>query len=72
MRPFEILDTSALVNALAEYTTRYTKLLTEGGQRKDIVNCRETMQSLIAEIELRKAVQNTKNPPDQKGGRMPT
>ena len=54
MRPFEILDTSALVNALAEYTTRYTKLLTEGGKEKDLVNCRETMQSLITEIELRK------------------
>jgi hypothetical protein len=54
MRPFEILDTSALISALAEYTTRYTKLLTEGGHRKDIINCRETMQSLITEIELRK------------------
>ena len=54
MRPFEILDTSALVNALAEYTTKYTRLLTEGGNRNEIFNCRETMQSLIAEIELRK------------------
>ena len=70
MRPFEILDTSALVNALAEYTTRYTKLLTEGGQRKDIVNCRETMQSLIAEIELRKGLKNTNNPPEQKEGQI--
>jgi hypothetical protein len=64
MRPFEILDTSALVNALAEYTTRYTKLLTEGGQRKDIVNCRETMQSLIAEIELRKTSPGAEKPSD--------
>lgn len=54
MRPFEILDTPALVTALADYTTRYTKLLTEGGKEKDIVNCRETMESLIDEIELRK------------------
>jgi len=71
MRPFEILDTSTLVNALAEYTARYTKLLTEGGQRKDIVNCRETMQSLIAEIELRKGPINTKNSPGQTEGRIP-
>ena len=56
MRPFEVLDTSALVSALAEYTTRYTKLLTECGRKKDIVNCRETMQSLITEIELRKGL----------------
>jgi len=54
MRPFEIMDTSELVNVLAEYTTRYTKLLTDGGKNKDIINCRETMQSLISEIELRK------------------
>ena len=72
MRPFEILDTSALVNALAEYTAKYTKLLTEGGRQKDILNCRETMQSLIAEIELRKGLKNTRNSPEQKEGRMPT
>jgi hypothetical protein len=64
MRPFEILDTSELVNVLAEYTTRYTKLLTDGGKNKDIINCRETMQSLIAEIELRKELKNAKNAPE--------
>jgi hypothetical protein len=72
MRPFEILDKSALVNALAGYTTRYTKLLTEGGHRKDIINCRETMQSLIAEIELRNSSQNQKKPPEQTEDRTPT
>jgi len=72
MRPFEILDTSTLVNALAEYTTRYTKLLTEGGHKKDIINCRETMQSLITEIELRKTSQNKKDPPEQTQDRIST
>lgn len=72
MRPFEILDTPVLVNALAEYTTRYTKLLTEGGNRKDIVNCRETMQSLIAEIELRTGSADHRNPPQQAEGRIST
>lgn len=67
MRPFEILDTPALVNALADYTTRYTKLLTEGGKEKDIINCRETMQSLIAEIELRKSSQSMGNAPSSEG-----
>jgi hypothetical protein len=71
MRPFEILDTSALVNALVDYTTRYTKLLTEGGKNKDIVNCRETMQSLITEIELRKILKSKKSPPEQTEGRLP-
>ena len=54
MRPFEILDTSDLINALAEYTARYTKLHAEGGKEKDMINCTETVQSLITEIELRK------------------
>ena len=57
MRPFEILDTSDLVNALAEYTARYTRLYAEGGKEKDLINCKETIQSMIAEIELRKSLQ---------------
>jgi hypothetical protein len=54
MRPFEILDTTALVDALAEYTARYTKIRAEGGKETDMVNCQETIKSLISEIELRK------------------
>ena len=54
VRPFEVLDRSDLVNVLSEYTAKYTKLLTEGGKEKDIINYKETMQSLIIEIELRK------------------
>jgi hypothetical protein len=53
-RPLEILDEPALVDALAEYTARYTKMLAEGGKEKEILNCRETIQSLIDEIEYRK------------------
>lgn len=68
MRPFEILDIPALVTALADYTTRYTKLLTEGGKEKDIINCRETMQSLIAEIELRKSPQSGSSRSQSGGG----
>ena len=70
MRPFEILDTSELVNVLAEYTTKYTKLLTDGGKNKDIVNCRETMQTLITEIELRKRPKNTLKPPEKTEDRI--
>lgn len=55
MRPFEILETSDLVKVLAEYTERYTKMLTEGGKKKDMINCQETMRSLIEEVELRKS-----------------
>jgi hypothetical protein len=54
MRPFEILETTDLINVLAEYTSRYTKMMTEGGKEKDIFNCKETIRALITEIELRK------------------
>ena len=54
MRPFEVLETTDLVTVLAEYTARYTKMLTEGGKKKDVLNCQETIRALIAEIELRK------------------
>ena len=54
MRPFEVLETADLVNALAEHTARYTKMLTGGGKEKDIINCKETIRALITEIETRK------------------
>jgi hypothetical protein len=54
MRPFEVLEMTDLVNVLAQYTARYTKMLSEGGRKKDIFNCQETIRALIAEIELRK------------------
>jgi hypothetical protein len=54
MRPFEVLETADLVKVLGEYTARYTKMLTGGGKEKDIVNCKETIRALIAEIEARK------------------
>ena len=51
MRPFEVLETTDLVSVLAEYTARYSKMMTEGGKEKDIINCKETIQALITEIE---------------------
>jgi hypothetical protein len=54
MRPFEVLETADLVNVLAEYTARYTKMLTGGGKEKDMINYKETIRALIDEIELRK------------------
>ena len=47
MRPFEVLETTDLVSVLAEYTARYSKMMTEGGKEKDIINCKETIQALI-------------------------
>ncbi len=47
---------------LQNITTRYTKMLTEGGKEKDIINCRETIQARITEIELRKRSETVENP----------
>jgi hypothetical protein len=62
MRPFEVLETTDLVNVLAEYTARYTKMLTEGGKEKDIINCKETIGALITEMELRKRPSTVQDP----------
>ena len=34
MRPFEVLETTDLVSVLAEYTARYSKMMTRGRKRK--------------------------------------
>ena len=62
MRPFEVLETNDLVSVLAEYAARYSKMMTEGGKQKDIINCRETIQALITEIELRKRPRMSEDP----------
>jgi len=62
MRPFEVMETTDLVNVLAEYTSRYTKMIIEGGKRKDIINCKDTIRALISEIELRKRPSATNDP----------
>jgi len=51
---------------LAEYATRYSKMMTEGGKQKDIINCRETIQALITEIELRKRPGMSEDPSGKK------
>jgi hypothetical protein len=62
MRPFEILDMTDLMTALAGYTSRYTRMLAEGGKKKDIFNCKETIESLIQEIHFRKERGTSRDP----------
>jgi hypothetical protein len=66
MRPFEVLEITDLVGVLAEYTARYSKMMTRGGKEKDIINCRETIQALITEIELRKRPGMSEDPSGKK------
>jgi hypothetical protein len=55
MQSFENFDQSALVDALAEYTARYSRMLSEGGNSEDIDHCRDIINSLMSEINSRKS-----------------
>ena len=57
MKEFENLDDVALLDALAYYTARYTKMIADGASREDSMSCREIIQSLQLEIECRKKSQ---------------
>ena len=54
MEQFHLLTHSALVDMLAEYTLRYSKLHREGGPETEINFCLQTIETLTSEIELRK------------------
>ncbi|HKB43719.1 MAG TPA: hypothetical protein VKC90_04995 [Chitinophagaceae bacterium] len=54
MEQLHHLTHSSLVDMLAEYTLRYTKLHREGGSEEDINFCLQTIESLTSEIALRK------------------
>jgi len=51
---FEALEKSVLVDKLADYTLKYTRLITEIGFQPDVDNCKMMIEELQAEIEKRK------------------
>lgn len=54
MRPFSNLNLTALLDALAQFTSRYTKMIVERAPKEVSEACRETIQLLLTEIETRK------------------
>jgi hypothetical protein len=56
MESLHSLAMSALMDMLAEHTEKYTRMLTEGGDRKEKENCRLMIAALQKEIEFRKQV----------------
>lgn len=60
MEQFQNLNQSALVDKLAEYTTKYSKLKAEGGMKEEFNHCVLTIRYLTAVIDSRKkaATQN--------------
>ena len=66
MSHFKNLDQPALLDALAQYTSRYTKMISEGAPKEDSIACREIIQLILSEIESRKKSQldSSVNNPD--------
>jgi len=58
MEQFNNLNQTALVDLLAEYTAKYSKLRTEGGLKKEFDHCLLTIKYLTKIIESKKKEEN--------------
>jgi hypothetical protein len=54
-RKFKDLEYSALLDQLAHHTAIYTRLLSENGTSQEKDECRQTIQRLLAEINIRES-----------------
>lgn len=54
LEDFVSIEPTVLLDKLAEYTIRYTHLLTRGGEQNDIENCKLAIVKLQKEIERRR------------------
>jgi hypothetical protein len=54
MQQFRNSDTRTLVDALAEYSEKYYKLISTGGSEKDIAHCRMAIHQILIEINSQK------------------
>jgi hypothetical protein len=54
LQKFRDLDKYALTDLLAQYTSRLIRIRKEGGSEEEYAACKETIQLLLNEIELRK------------------
>lgn len=69
MRLLEKFDDTILLDALVEYTARHSKLLAEGGKERDIINCRQTIETLLKELEIRKEAKEREHREERSEGR---
>ena len=56
MAAFQQLSMEELVDVLAQKTQKFTQLLVEKKFNGEYQECKETIQQLLAEIELRKEI----------------
>jgi hypothetical protein len=54
MQQFRNSDTTTLVDALAEYSEKYYRLISAGGSEKDITHCRMAIHQILLEINSQK------------------
>jgi len=54
LQELQTLDTSQLVDLLAQHTANYSKMLSEGTTEEEYDKCKLTIKAIHAEIELRK------------------
>lgn len=64
-RKFINLDHSSLLDQLAQQTAIYTRLLNENGSAKEKEECRQLIQRLLAEINIREREAESKDPADR-------
>jgi len=56
MAQFKDLDVSTLTDILLDFTTHYTKMVTDDSKAKEFEDCRFTIQLLQSELENRKRI----------------
>jgi hypothetical protein len=53
MKNLSSFDRDVLLDMLADYTAKYTRMLTEGTDKKNYAKCKLTIEALQKEIEAR-------------------
>jgi hypothetical protein len=66
MPRFENVETSALLDMLAEYTRRLTEIFMKKDRGEEYEHCKYTIQELQSEIQRRKKSGGKKNSSDTK------
>ncbi len=74
MRDFHDFDESVLLEMLADYTNRHTKLLLQFTKERRYIECKEMIDAILSEIDNRRAmhssIYNDQTPPDTGGDRQ--
>jgi hypothetical protein len=53
MENLSSMERDVLVDMLAEYTAKYTRMLTEGTDKREYAKCKLTIEAIQKEIEAR-------------------